>query len=212
MDELEKKLEYHFRDRKLLERALTHNSHGHDNNERLEFLGDATLGFVTATVLYSQYSDMSEGDMSILMSKVVSHEALTSAAKVVGLEKHIRISASAHAVNIDLILADAVEAIIAAVYLDGGLQSASRIIGKLLSDTIENNRIRLGKDAKTALQEWLQARKLALPTYNTVQINSAPARFRATCKAHDKTGEGEGMNKREAEMLAAQKVLSALTA
>lgn len=210
MDELEKRLEYRFRDRKLLERALTHNSRSHENNERLEFLGDATLGFIMATVLYKQYGDMSEGDMSILMSKVVSHEALTAAAKAVGLEKHIRFTAGDHAMNFDLILADAMEAIIAAVYLDGGLQSASRMIGKLLSDEIEHNRIRLVKDTKTTLQEWLQARKLPLPVYETIQIDSAPARFHATCKAHGMTGEGEGMNKREAEMQAAKKVLSLL--
>lgn len=211
MDELENKLNYRFRDRTLLEKALTHYSYSLENNERLEFLGDATLGFIMATVIYRQYSDMSEGEMSLLMSNIVRDKALTSAAKALDLEKYIRMTVSVHAINFDLVLADTLEAIIAAVYLDGGLQSASKMIGKCLSETIENNLIQFGKDAKTRLQEWLQARKLPLPTYQIEQIETMPDRYLASCHAYNITGQGEGQSKREAEMQAAQKVLSELT-
>ncbi|WP_078119658.1 ribonuclease III [Thiosocius teredinicola] len=217
MKRLQRRIDYQFNDVGLLERALSHRSLGAQNNERLEFLGDAILGFEVADSLYRRLTDADEGQLSRMRAHLVKRETLAEIARELQLGEILRLGPGelrSGGQTRDSILADAVEAIIAAVYLDGGIDAArllvQRLLGKRLTDpTLETRR----KDPKTRLQEHLQGLGRALPVYEVVDISGDQhdQTFRVTCTI-DLGGEttGEGGSRRKAEQAAARRMLSRL--
>jgi ribonuclease-3 len=225
---LEHQLGYRFRDRSLLELALTHRSRAHEDglgqdatNESLEFLGDAVLGFVIADLVYQEFPESDEGQKSKMKSSLVSFTALARAAESVDLGAHLRLGRGEDKTGgrqKPVLLADACEAVIAAVYLDGGLAAARSFVLRLLSSQLEDVRARGALtagagDFKSSLQEYLQARRLPPPVYRIVD-QAGPD--------HDKTftvdvqaagrvlGAAAGRSRKEAEQQAARAALDAL--
>jgi ribonuclease-3 len=217
MRRLQKRLGYEFLDPGLLQRALSHRSLGAKNNERLEFLGDAILGFEVADNLYRQVEDADEGQLSRMRAHLVKRETLAAVARELELGDLLKLGAGelrSGGQARDSILADAVEALIAAVYLDGGIEKARtlvrRLLGERLVDLPEETRV---KDPKTRLQEYLQANGRSLPDYEVISIGGTQHQqtFRVRCS----TGlaadtEGAGSSRRRAEQAAAQEMLSQL--
>jgi ribonuclease-3 len=214
---LQSRLGYKFRDIELLQQAISHRSVGARNNERLEFLGDAILGFEVADNLYRRAGDADEGQLSRMRAHLVRRETLAEIARSLDLGAVLNLGAGelrSGGQSRDSILADAVEAIIAAVYLDGGLDEARALIRRLLGTRLTEPTadIRL-KDAKTRLQEYLQSIGHGLPQYDVLEISGEQhrQRFRVACS----TGivadtEGEGSSRRKAEQAAAQTMLDTL--
>ncbi|MCB1774259.1 MAG: ribonuclease III [Gammaproteobacteria bacterium] len=217
MKRLQARLGYNFRDIELLQQAISHRSVGARNNERLEFLGDSILGFEVADNLYHRVGDADEGQLSRMRAHLVRRETLAEVARSLDLGDVLNLGAGelrSGGQSRDSILADAVEAIIAAVYLDGGLDQARALVRRLLGSrlTTPAAEIRL-KDPKTRLQEYLQSIGHALPQYEVVEISGEQhrQRFRVACS----TGivadsDGEGSSRRKAEQAAAQAMLDAL--
>jgi ribonuclease-3 len=214
---LQARLGYAFRDADLLQRALSHRSVGARNNERLEFLGDAILGFEVADRLYHGVDEANEGQLSRMRAHLVKRETLAEIARELQLGDELRLGAGelrSGGQNRDSILADAVEAIIAAVYLDGGLDQARALIGRLLGPRLAAPAPSIQhKDAKTRLQEYLQSLGRALPTYEVLEIRGEQhsQMFCVRCR----TGlvedtEGEGSSRRKAEQSAAAAMLARL--
>jgi ribonuclease-3 len=216
----EARLGYAFRDPALLDAALTHRSASKHNYERLEFLGDSVLNFTTAVLLYGAYPDADEGDLSRYRATLVSGSSLAVVAAGLGLGDQLRLGSGelkTGGFRRGSILADALEALFGAVYLDGGMAAAREVIGRLFAD-------RLGqlpgaqelKDPKTRLQELLQSRGLPLPAYAVEEVSGEPhdQRFVASCDvaALDVRARGEGSSRRRAEQEAAQRVLERITA
>lgn len=211
-------IDYRFRDPARLERALTHRSAGPDHNERLEFLGDAILGFVVANALFEKFSAAAEGQLSRLRAALVKKETLAEVARSLKLGDYLHLGAGelrtgGHARA--SILADALEALFAAVYLDGGEEEARRLILSLFQPRIDRMTADSGrKDSKTRLQEHLQARRLELPSYEIIAIEGAAhaQRFRCRCMVAglDLEATGEGTSRRLAEQAAASAILAEL--
>lgn len=218
LERLQKRLGYRFQDAQLLQRALTHRSVGADNNERLEFLGDAILGFRIAEILFHQHENADEGSMSRMRAHLVKRDTLAKVGRELMLGEWLRLGpgelrTGGHSRSSTL--ADAVEAIIAAVYLDGGLEPANDLIDRLLASRISvASPERQGKDAKTRLQEWLQARRYALPDYEVLSISGEAhdQSFTVACHLPDLqlSCEGEGSSRRKAEQEAASNMLAQL--
>lgn len=174
--ELEAKIGYVLKDRDLLERALTHASVGEGavkvrHYEQLEFLGDRVLNLLAAEALMSRHPEAREGELSRMVADLVNYHACARVARVIGLPEALRLSASATKVGArenDSILGDACEALIAAIYLDGGLEVARDFFDRLWTAEIVRMDASRTKDPKTALQEWAQARALPLPVYSVV--------------------------------------------
>ena len=215
---LENRLDHHFGDPALLEQALTHRSHGARHNERLEFLGDSVLNFVVAAMLFERYSKIDEGDLSRLRANLVKQASLADIAQRLELSQYLRLGEGelkSGGWRRDSVLADAVEAIVAAIYLDGGLQEAERVCRALFADELENlPDAESLKDPKTRLQEWLQARSRPLPSYEVLS-ESGPAhrRFfhvRASLVDEPRAAEASGNSRRIAEQQAASELLSSL--
>ncbi|MGH6828109.1 MAG: ribonuclease III [Rhizomicrobium sp.] len=214
---LEEKLDHHFSDSTLLERALTHASAGSGlSNERLEFLGDRVLGLVVAETLHARHRDESEGSLTVRLHALVRAEACAKVAQAAGLADFIHVAGPgfdnprARAA----ILSDVCEAVIAALYLDGGMATARRFIAHYWSAMFEDTGpVRDLRDAKTRLQEWAQGRGLAAPSYRET-ARSGPAHapfFVVEVQLEGFNPErGEGGSKREAEQEAAAKLLSRL--
>lgn len=222
---LESRLRYHFKDRGLLEHALTHKSRaaedpsgGVADNESLEFLGDAVLGFVVADLLYREFPDFSEGPKSKAKAALVSTSALAEVSRTLGLGDDLLLGkgeAKTGGRSKPALLADVFEAIVAAVYLDGGIEAARAFVEHQLKPLITSVRASstFGRDHKSALQETLQAQGRALPAYRVAQ---------ETGPDHDKRFEvdvvvdgavlatGSGKTKKEAEQEAARLALIAL--
>jgi len=210
-----------FADRELLERALTHASVGKGavevrSNERLEFLGDRVLNLCVAEKIMQTCPDYTEGELSKLMSHLVDYKTCAKVAKAVGLPAALRFDASATKVGArknDRVLGDACEALIAALYLDGGLETARAFVLAFWADDLKD----LGrpeKDPKTLLQEWAMARALPLPGYRTVGQEGPSHAPRFTVEVHVAGYEpamAEAGAKRDAEKLAAQALLDRLT-
>jgi ribonuclease-3 len=200
----------------LLERALTHRSAAGENNERLEFLGDALLGFVIADELLHRFPGADEGRLSRLRAALVKKESLAELARGLDLGDFLSLGAGelrtgGHAR--DSILADALEAVFAAVYLDQGFDGASRVILSLFSEALAVvGREETTKDPKTRLQELLQARRRPLPEYEVLDISGSQhaQRFRVRCALTDgeERTEGEGTSRRRAEQQAASGMLA----
>lgn len=217
-DRLCRQLDYRFADSLLLEQALTHRSAGGLNNERLEYLGDAILGFVVADALYHQFPEASEGQLSRLRSSLVKRDTLARVAREFDLGAYLNLGpgelrSGGHARS--SILADGVEAVLAAIYLDGGYDAARKVILDVFSPRIQALNLEAHqKDPKTRLQELLQSRKLSLPSYQVTEITGDPHQqtFHVLCAVEELQREvtGTGSSRRKAEQDAASRLLSTL--
>ncbi len=220
--ELERKLGHTFVDGSLLQQALTHRSFGTPNNERLEFLGDSVLNCAVADALYVRFPEMPEGDLSRLRANLVNQPMLAEIAGEIGVAAHLRLGDGEIKTGGNerpSILADSVEALLGAVFLDGGFAAANAVIRKLFEPKLDHARtVSYGKDGKTALQEWLQARHLALPKYEVSRIEGEPHRqqFEVRCEVGNMSGAlnivttGHGSTRRMAEQAAAATALQEL--
>lgn len=214
MDRLQKQLGYRFRDSSLLALALTHPSLNKQlSNQRLEFLGDAVLGLAVAEILYSLYPDEAEGELARRHAALVRGETLTEIARELELGRALTLSVSEAASggrDAASNLEDALEALIGALYLDGGLEAAHGFINPLWTERAQNISAP-PKDAKTALQEWAQARGLSVPRYQVV-AQTGPAHapeFTVEATLGEFAPErATAANKRAAEQLAAGQLLA----
>ena len=205
-------LEYSFKDETLLTQALTHRSAASLNNERLEFLGDGILNFVIAASLYECFPDMQEGDLSRLRASLVNKDSLADIAGILRLGEYIRLGSGelkSGGRRRDSILADAVEGIIGAVFLDSEFDTCRRLILHLYKDKLHNiPDVTTLKDAKTRLQELLQSRRYSLPVYNVIDISGKAhdQMFTVECVIEqlDCTTRAMGGSRRKAEQLAAE--------
>ncbi len=220
IERLQRRLGYRFDDPRRLLHALTHRSAGPDHNERLEFLGDAILGFEVADWLFRHEKAADEGQLSRMRAHLVKRETLAEVARELQLGDILRLGPGelrSGGQNRDSILADAVEAIIAAVYLDGGIEAARTLVRHLLGERLTTAGQQLQqKDAKTRLQEYLQGRRLSLPRYQVERVEGDQhrQRFTVSCRVDglDIATEGQGSSRRKAEQQAAAAFLEALEA
>jgi len=208
---LEAALDYRFTATALLRQAVTHRSYGAPHNERLEFVGDAVLNCVIAQAMFERFPKLDEGALSRSRAGLVNRETLAQLARRLELSRYLLLgdgelkSGGSQRASI---LADALEALFGAVFLDGGFAAVQRVIvaayGEILQDADPEQ---LGKDAKTRLQEWLQARRLPLPEYAVTEIRGEAhlQQFVVECRipSQEVVASGEGNNRRAAEQLAA---------
>jgi ribonuclease III len=220
LDALQQRLGHVFAQPALLTRALTHRSFGHAHNERLEFLGDAVLNMAVSAMLYQRFAGSDEGDLTRVRAHLVREESLHRAALALGLPQVLRLSdgeTRGGGAQRASILADALEALIGAAFIDGGFDASQQVVRRLFGELIDSTEIdNWSKDAKTELQEWLQARRLAVPTYRIVATRGqAHAQtFEVECQV-DALGlaeRGEGRSRRTAEQQAARRMLEGLKA
>jgi len=224
MQELEKKLNYTFRNPALLEEALNHSSYANEHraahlksNERLEFLGDSVLGFVTAEFLFSRHTDLPEGDLTRIRAALVCEQSLYEVAQKLDLGAYLKLGRGEEAGGgrkRPSILADAMEAIFAAVYLDGGVAEASALIHRVLLDVEREEVVKeRRRDYKTALQELVQRQVGQELTYQMVgeQGPDHAKIFQAEVLLNgNSVGSGFGRSKKEAEQAAAKAALKTL--
>lgn len=217
MDELEAKLEYRFRDKALLLTALCHSSYANENkgtgllsNERLEFLGDAVLGLVVAGHIYRSHPKMPEGQMTRLRAELVCEQSLVEVAKALDLGSHIRLGKGEENTGgrqRGSILADAVEALIAALYLDGGMEPAKDLIDRFLLSKLSTMDTQPMSDYKTALQEFVQRKSGQTLSYALLAETGPDHKKSFTMQVllnGQPIGEGTGHTKKEAEQFAAR--------
>lgn len=217
-DTLEKKLGLRFHNPELLQQALTHRSYSALHNERLEFLGDSVLGLAISHKLYNSLSGQAEGDLSRTRAGLVRHETLHALAKELGLSPLLRLGEGELKTGgrtRPSILADALEAIIGAVFLDAGFEAANQLVMRLFAQIEFTPTMQAAaKDAKTALQELLQSRRHALPMYTVIGTVGAAHKqtFEVECSTTNPAlaERGFGNSRRNAEQEAASKVLAAL--
>ena len=214
---LQTALGYEFTSKALLQQALTHRSHSGTHNERLEFLGDSVLNCAVASLLFERYSKIDEGDLSRLRANLVKQQSLYEIAQRLELSQYLRLGEGelkSGGFRRPSILADTVEALFGAIFLDSGFDAARKAISRLYTPVLETvDPKTLGKDAKTLLQEYLQSRKIALPVYSVVATHGAAhsQEFEVEC-AVPKLGIqvlGSGGSRRGAEQAAAKKALEA---
>jgi ribonuclease-3 len=215
-------LEEHFGCRldsdELLAQALTHRSAGRRNNERLEFLGDAVLGYIICEELYGRFPGADEGQLSRLRVSLVKGSALARLARSIDVGSHLRLGTgetSGGGRQRASILADTLEALLGAIVLDGGVEQARRAVHQVFAGPLEDLRLEAArKDPKTRLQEYLQGRGRPLPIYEELRVTGAEhARvFTVRCSLADgqEKADGEGSSRRAAEQSAAEQVLTAL--
>lgn len=215
---LQKAIGYTFSDSALLEQALSHRSFSRRNNERLEFLGDAILNCTIAQALFERFPKAREGQMSRLRAHLVKGDTLAELAREFSLGDHLKLGSGelkSGGFRRDSILADAVEAIIGAISLDADLQTAQNTLLAWFESRLSNMNLTENiKDSKTRLQEYLQARKMALPLYEVVNITGEAHQqsFKVHCTVESVTEpfEGVGSSRRMAEQEAARAALLAL--
>ena len=221
--ELERALGYGFRDPDLLTLALTHRSFANENslpdhNERLEFLGDAVLGTVAAEWLFREHPELPEGDLSKRKSYLVSAPVLAGLADDLGIGRALRLGVGEERSGgreKPSLLADSAEAVLGAIYLDGGLEPVRKLVTRLLEQVVEERPRLHENDSKTRLQEELQGRGLPLPEYHLVAEMGPDheKRFVVECRVCRRVeGRGEGRSKKVAEQSAAQEALEKLAA
>jgi len=219
LHKLEQLIGYEFQNIALLEQAITHRSHNAQHNERLEFLGDSVLNFVVASLLYHRFLGIDEGDLSRLRANLVKQATLADIAQRLALSDFLRLGEGelkSGGFRRPSILADALEAIFAAVYLDGGFEAAAQAITRqfepLLKDVDPKT---LGKDPKTLLQEMLQARRLDLPAYTVIATHGAAHSQTFDVECHiaklDITVQASGSSRRAAEQAAALQAIEIVT-
>ena len=223
MTELEQKLGYVFRDKSLMQQALTHSSYANEAkagkggcNERLEFLGDSALGFTVAKDLYYRYPDMPEGKMTKRRAELVCEQSLVRIADYLGLGEHLYLGRGellGGGRKRPSILADAVEALFAAILLDGGMEKAEECILALLGESLRQKQPGLGRDYKTALQELVQRKPDQNLSYRIITATGPDHQKNFSvevCLNGQKVGEGSGKSKKEAEQAAAAAALNNL--
>lgn len=217
-DILCRRLGYRFNQPELLRQALTHRSHGGNNNERLEFLGDSVLNCVTATRLYHLYGKVAEGDLSRMRAHLVKEATLNDLAVTLNLGDTLLLGEGelkSGGFRRPSILADGLEAVFGAIFLDGGFVEAERVINGLYAPLVEQlDPKTLGKDPKTLLQEVLQGRKIALPQYNVVSVSGEAheQHFEVECliPGLEIRTRGAGGSRRSAEQAAALEALETI--
>jgi ribonuclease III len=224
LDSLQTSLGYQFQRINLLERALTHRSYCADHYERFEFLGDAVLNLAVSDLLLERHRKWDEGDLSRVRANLVRQETLAALAMQLGLQHLLKLGEGelrSGGRQRPSIQADALEAILGAIYLDAGFDAASKVVRGLYryleSAPSVLSATSLGKDAKTALQEWLQGRRLPLPQYEVVRITGAAHQqlFDVSCRIalpNQAPAHGQGASRRAAEQAAAQAMLAQLHA
>ena len=209
---LEKKINYSFKNKIYLSTALTHSSKSKNNNERLEYLGDAVINLAISDYLIKNFTDLDEGFLSILRSNLVSRATLSKVASQLGLESYLKIGKSLlNQENKKIsIYGNAFEAIIGGIHLDKDFSQAASVVINLLEQEIESLKKNKTKDKKTLLQEELQQRKVDLPVYKLNYENDES--FNVICEVQelDLLSEGQGKNKKEAEQNAAANLLEKL--
>lgn len=212
------KLSYTFKDTQFLSQALTHRSAAKQHNERLEFLGDAVLGLVIAQRMYEKFPNLPEGKLTRLRSNLVKGETLAAIGRELNLGEYLQLGPGemkSGGRRRDSILADAVEAILGAIYIDSGLTDVSKTIDKLFAKRIEalDPNVQI-KDNKTQLQEILQSRQLALPKYKVIDVKGEDhaQTFTVQCEvaAFDNCKIGIGRSRRIAEQEAAKLMLESI--
>lgn len=215
---MQERLQHHFVDPALLARAVTHRSFAADHNERLEFLGDSVLNLAVADLLYQRLSALPEGDLSRIRANLVKQDTLHQLAVGLGLPEVVRLGEGevrSGGSRRPSILADALEALIGAVYLDAGYGAAQALVHRLFESVEINPQMQASaKDAKTELQEWLQGRKYKLPLYRVVGTLGAAHRqtFDVECEVSDLnlSERGIGNSRRAGEQAAAAAMLQTL--
>lgn len=215
-----RKLGHEFSDASLLTSALTHRSFGATNNERLEFLGDGILDFVIAASLFQRFPNLPEGDLSRLRANLVRQETLHRLAHSLGIGAVLRLGEGelrSGGAQRPSILADALEALFGAIYLDAGFLVTQKVIEQLYAPLLDELKPgQFQKDAKTRLQEWLQGRKKPLPRYCLLETTGAAhvQRFEVACEIDNPALRtiGHGSSRRIAEQVAAEMALKELEA
>ncbi|MBT7306767.1 MAG: ribonuclease III [Gammaproteobacteria bacterium] len=218
LQRLEKRLGYTFQQPALLRQAMTHRSNSYKNNERLEFLGDAILGFVVSDLLYGRYPDVTEGDLSRLRARLVRGESLAEIARALALGDALLLGAGelkSGGFRRASILADAMEAVIGAIYLDSDFSRCEAWLRQLFESLIDAlPPVAQLKDPKTRLQEWLQARKQPLPQYTVLNVEGEGHEqyFTIECRVSEPAlcREGSGNSRRKAEQAAAAQLIEQL--
>ena len=213
---LQKRLDHEFTNPRLLQQALTHRSFSADHNERVEFLGDSVLNLAVAGLLYERLSELPEGDLSRVRANLVKQDTLHLLAVQLGLPQLLRLGegeAKSGGQKRPSILADALEAVIGAVYLDAGFAKADQLVRRLFKDVEINPQMQaIGKDPKTELQEWLQGRKMNLPIYRVVGTLGAAHKqtFDVECEISEfgRAERGIGGSRRAGEQAAATAMLA----
>ena len=214
--ELQKRLEHVFSNPDLLVQALTHRSFSANHNERIEFLGDSVLNLAVAGLLYEQLSELPEGDLSRVRANLVKQETLHQVAVTLGLPELLRLGegeSKSGGQKRPSILADALEGVIGAVFLDAGFDTASLLVRRLFKNVEINAQMSaIGKDPKTELQEWLQGRKMNLPIYRVVGTQGAAHQqtFDVECEIveYRRAERGIGGSRRAGEQAAATAMLA----
>jgi len=217
LDKLQERLGYKFKNIGLLENALTHRSVGGTNNERLEFLGDAVLSHIMADELYRSHPNAREGELSRMRSSLVKGDRIAELAKSLDLSSYLRLGVGEKKSGGQYrpsILADAFEAVIGAVYLDGDIDQCRLCVLQWYGESVEGlSKLTPEKDAKSVLQEWSQAHKYPLPIYEATTTGQAHAQtFHVTCRVEglDHSASGVSTSRRRAEQEAAQHFLDLL--
>ena len=218
LDALQRKIGHRFADPTLMERALTHRSYGADHNERLEFLGDAVLSLVVSSLLFDRFAGSDEGDLTRVRAHLVREDSLHKVALTLGLPEVLRLSegeARGGGAQRVSILADALEAVIGATFLDGGFDAARTLVQRMFGEVIATTDIASwSKDAKTELQEWLQARRLPVPAYRIAatrgQAHAQTFEVECAVATLGLTQTGECRSRRIAEQEAARRMLDVL--
>ncbi|HHS99300.1 MAG TPA: ribonuclease III [Thiomicrospira sp.] len=218
LEQLAKKLGYQYNDISVLQHALTHRSMGAVNNERLEFLGDSLVNFMIADALFHQFNKLPEGDMSRVRAHLVKGDTLAIIGREYQLSDYLVLGPGelkSGGFRRDSIIADAVEAIIASVYEDGGLDACRQLVTRFYSKRLaELDPKKVGKDPKTRLQEYLQSQNADLPEYSIISVNGAAhdQEFTVSCYVGKLNSKFEAIatNRRKAEQKAAEIALEAL--
>ena len=210
---------YQFNSKELLDQALTHRSHSRSvNNERLEFLGDSVLNLIISNFIYRCFESASEGRLSRIRASLVKQDTLAEVAREIGLGDHIHLGGGelkSGGFRRASILSDALEALIAAIYLDSDYLQAEKVVLRLFDDLLQAVDVGSSlKDAKTRLQEYLQGQQKSLPRYQVVQTSgkSHDQVFTVSCELGDSglCSEGKGSSRKKAEQLAAHNILQML--
>jgi ribonuclease-3 len=213
LEALQTQLGHRFKDITLLKRALQHRSCGAENNERMEFLGDAVLNYITAEMIFTMFPTLSEGNMSRVRAGLVRQDTLVKVAERIGVKQHLQFNPTDRTCSVNpSMLADALEAIFAAVYMDAGHEVAKKVIRHHMMTLFEKGEAILKKDPKTSLQELLQGRGIALPTYSITGENQDPERrYEVSCQipAMKIRTVGTGPTRKQAEAVAASNAIKA---
>ena len=214
---LQQRLGYQFQNPKLLQQALTHKSYAKENNERLEFVGDAVLGYLVGSLLYRMYSNVQEDSLSLMRAELVRGRTLAVLAKELDLAPLLHLGSGelkSGGRQRDSILANAVEAVIGAVHEDGGIQACAALVDSLYTERASSLDARTLKDAKTQLQELMQSKGMDLPTYEVEAISGADHQrqysVRCSVLKLNKSFVASASSRRGAEKAAAQLLLADL--